>query len=223
MQILGLHTRNPIVSYQNQIFSCSWADQIGTELLFTHPELAPAPEPEPEPDSEPRAAQITPLKHTKDFDLLAANSVKILGRKANLISSAGPAGTVPADPSTTSSADGVTSGLGGASTPGPPPPPTRRTGPASNNTNQARFLDRLISLKQAKGETDPVRKVFSLKRTQNLEDRFRGWVQTDEQLAEISRLNDAATQGNTDAIAQLEHLYAQMGSREAVEDAPPER
>ncbi|PLN77433.1 hypothetical protein BDW42DRAFT_176932 [Aspergillus taichungensis] len=218
VQILGLHTRNPIVSYQNQIFSCSWADQIGTELLFTHPELAPAPEPEPEPDSEPRAAQITPLKRTKDFDLLAANSVKILGRKANLISSAGPAGTVPTDPSTTSSADGLT---GGASTPGPPP--IRRTGPASNNTNQARFLDRLISLKQAKGETDPVRKVFSLKRTQNLEDRFRGWVQTDEQLAEISRLNDAATQGNTDAIAQLEHLYAQMGSREAVEDAPPER
>lgn len=223
VQILGLHTRNPIVSYQNQIFSCSWADQIGTELLFTHPELAPEPEPEPESESEPRAAsQITPLRHTKDFDLLAANSVKILGRKANLISSAGPAATVTTEPST-SSADGVPSGPGGggASTAGAPPP-TRRTGPASN-TNQARFLDRLISLKQAKGETDPVRKVFSLKRTQNLEDRFRGWVQTDEQLAEISRLNDAATQGNTDAIAQLEHLYAQMGSREAVEDAPQER
>ncbi|KAB8213725.1 hypothetical protein BDV33DRAFT_50135 [Aspergillus novoparasiticus] len=192
LQILGLHTHNPVVSYQNQIFSCSWAEQIGTELHFTRPE----PESQlagPEPDTA--AARVAPLKLDKTFSLIAANSVKILGRRANLISSTGPVQHA------FYSGDALDA-TGEA---------TRRVGP---QTNQALFLERLRNIKQAKGETDTVRTVFSLKRAQNLEERLRGWARTEEQLAEIQQLNDAALQGNSDAIAELEKIYNQLGAQD---------
>ncbi|KAE8132517.1 hypothetical protein BDV38DRAFT_208545 [Aspergillus pseudotamarii] len=192
LQILGLHTHNPVVSYQNQVFSCSWADQIGTELHFTHPE----PEPQPTgPEPETAAARVVPLKLDKNVSLIAANSVKILGRRANLISSAGPVQHA------LYSGDALDM-TGGA---------TRKAGP---QTNQALFLERLRSIKQARGETDTVRTVFSLKRAQNLEERLRGWARTEEQLAEIQQLNNAALQGNSDAIAELENIYNQLGAQD---------
>ena len=175
-QILGLHTPNPVVSYQNQIFSCSWADQIGTELFFAHPEL------EPDPSSE-----IPTLRHGNHFDLIAANSVKLLSRKANLISSSGFA---PAQQET-SNATGL----------------PRKPGP---QTNQSRFLERLAGVKRAKGETDPVRTSFSVRREQNFTDRLRGWARTEGQLTEIQRLSDAALRGDENAIATLENLYARI-------------
>lgn len=187
MQILGLHTPNPIVSYKNQIFNCSWADQIGTELLFAHPEANPELE-----STAPTPSNL--LRRGKDFDLIAVNSVKILGRKANLISSAGSMESPY--PEAALNTDSAT---------------TNRIGPVSN---QARFLERLKRLKQAKGETDTIRSSFSLRRNQNLEDRLRGWAQTDEQLSEIQRLNDAATQGNTTALADLRDLYNQLGTQD---------
>ncbi|KAF7589099.1 hypothetical protein BBP40_004766 [Aspergillus hancockii] len=194
VQILGLHTHNPIISYQNQIFSCSWADQIGTELLFSRADFESQPGPQPE--SEVAAPRVIPLKRGKDFDLLAANSVKVLGRRANLISSAGPAQNFPHP----DAALDVTAGA------------NRRV---TTQTNQALFLDRLKGIKRIRGETDAVRTIFSLKRAQNLDDRLRGWARTEEQLAEIQRLNDAALQGNSDAITELENLYKQLETQES--------
>ncbi|KAI9045097.1 TFIIIC subunit 6 family protein [Aspergillus affinis] len=188
VQILGLHTPNPIVSYRNQIFNCAWADQIGTELLFAPPEVDAGLEP---------VTPTNPLRRGKDFDLIAANSVKILGRKANLISSTGP--PPPVEPLDTEAA------------PDADPATARKTGVLSN---QARFLERLQSIKQAKGETDTIRSSFSLRRNQNLEERLRGWAQTDEQLADIQRLNEEAIQGNTTAMADLENLCIQLGSQD---------
>ncbi|EAW13807.1 TFIIIC subunit 6 family protein [Aspergillus clavatus NRRL 1] len=195
VQILGLHTPNPIVSFQNQIFSCTWADQIGTELLFTHPETGP------EPGPETGLPPLPPLSHGKDFDLIAANSAKILGRKANLISSSG-AGLSQNPPSQPSDALAI----------------PRRPGP---QTNQARFLERLAALKKQRGETDTVRTVFSTRRTQNLEDRLRGWARTEEQLAEIRRLNEATLQGDTAALKALEELYTELNN-EALSLGVPE-
>lgn len=175
---------NPIVSYQNQVFSCSWAEQIGTELFFTRPdELAATP-------TATTTAEIdvnAPLARGKDFDLIAATSVKILGRKANLISSSEPSTTTPAASTSTSN----------------PPKP-------STSSNQARFLERLSSVKQAKGETDTVRTVYSTRRTQNLEDRLRGWARTEEQLTEVQRLQEAVLRGDEGAMAALERVYRDL-------------
>lgn len=170
---------NPIVSYQNQVFSCSWAEQIGTELFFTRPDELTT--------TATSAAEkgVEPLARGKDFDLIAATSAKILGRKANLISSSEPS-TATASTSTSNH-----------------PKP-------STSSNQARFLERLTSVKQAKGETDTVRTVYSTRRTQNLEDRLRGWARTEEQLAEVQRLQEAVLRGDEGAMAALEKVYRDL-------------
>lgn len=173
LQILALHTLNPIISYQNQIFTCSWADLLGTELLFTSPHQ--------ELDSD------SVLVRGTDFDLIAANSVKILGRKANLISSSG---VTVSEPSTTTTT-------------------TSSSTPTTATTNQARFLERLAAIKQDRGETDTVRTVFSTRRSQNTnnpEDRLRGWARTEEQMLEIQRLQDAVLRGDSQALAALEEM-----------------
>ncbi|KAL2833247.1 TFIIIC subunit-domain-containing protein [Aspergillus cavernicola] len=213
VQIMGLHTPNPIISYQNQIFSGSWADQIGTELFFARPGRA---NPELNPDSSP--AQVTPLKHTKDFDFIAANSVKILGRKANLISSSG-SGAAPEqlqrhqqqeEQPPSSSAPIFAADI-----------PVYKP---EHQSSQARFLKRLKDIKKQKGDTDNVRTVFStFKRGPNLEERLRGWVRTEEQLDMIQQLNDRALQGDSEAIAELENLYAQLGSQDSGPSEGPPR
>ncbi|KAL2866376.1 TFIIIC subunit 6 family protein [Aspergillus lucknowensis] len=216
VQILGLHGPNPIISYQNQIFSGSWADQIGTELFFSHPTA------NSEPNSHGAAPlQAPPLKQTKDFDLIAANSVKILGRKANLISSSG-SGAIPQSQlqqqrpllpqNLPASGSTPTSGLPGL------------VYKPEHQSNQARFLERLKDVKRRKGETDNVRTVFSsLRRAPNLEDRLRGWVRTEEQLATIQQLNERALQGDPEAITELETICSQLGNQDAGSSETPPR
>lgn len=140
IQILDLHGENPLVAYGNQIFSCSWADQLGTELLLTAP------------DEIPDGVALT---RGKDFDLVAANRVKILGHKAHLIS--GSEGVSSSGTANTAASAGTGTGTG---------------------SNQARFLERLAAIKQSQGETDAVRTVFSTRRTQQglVEERLRGWT-----------------------------------------------
>ncbi|KAL2787278.1 hypothetical protein BJX66DRAFT_327993 [Aspergillus keveii] len=217
VQILGLHTPNPIISYQNQIFSGSWADQLGTELFFAPPGATTSEFDE----ADSTAAHVTPLKHTKDFDLIAANSVKIMTRKANLISSSGSGATAPQprlqaqaqqqwQPQNSNSTS--TPGLSGL------------VYKPEHQTNQARFLERLKEVKRRKGETDNVRTVFSsARRGPTLEDRLRGWVKTDEQLATIQHLNERALQGDSDAITELENLYSQLGNPDAGSSETPSR
>jgi hypothetical protein len=143
------------------------------------------------------------LREGKDFDLVAANSVKILGRKANLISSSGLGSTQEPAIQTSETANVL-----------------RKAVPQSN---QVRFLDRLMHIKRQRGETDTVRTVFSTKRTQNLEDRLRGWARTEEELAEVQRLSEAAIQGDTAAMTALEELYTEINGqrlRQGMSDQP---
>jgi len=186
IQILGLHTTNPIVSYHNQIFSCSWADQIGTELIFSHPDS------DPDPDH-------TPLRRGPAFDLVAANSVKILGRKANITSSSGP-GLVQ-DP-----------GMSGHPEPTPENPSSQVAGNTGvprrvlPQTYQTHFLQQLQNIKATKGETDTVRTIVSTRRNVNLAERLSGWARTDAQVAEVNRLQQLALEGDGEALATLEQL-----------------
>ncbi|KAL4960949.1 TFIIIC subunit 6 family protein [Aspergillus stella-maris] len=195
VQVLGLHTPNPIISYQNQIFSGTWADQLGTELFFARPDnTIPVFDDDPETaQANAPATQFTPLKRTDDYDLIAANSVKILGRKANLISSSGPT-----DQGQASSTTGT----------------TRLVWKPAHQSNQARFLERLQDVKQRRGESDTVRTVFSTARRVNVEDRLPGWVRTEEQLVRIRQLNERAAQGDRGAVAELESIYASLNSQD---------
>ncbi|PYI23409.1 hypothetical protein BO86DRAFT_323151 [Aspergillus japonicus CBS 114.51] len=232
LQILGLHTPNPIISYQNQIFSGTWADQLGTDLIFARPDEGRRGGVEEQPgETAPHGPYgihrtdhpDTPLRHGHNYDLLAAPSVKIIGRKANLISasqsSAAAATTTTA--ATPGSDEGVNPSPGQSdNSPAGLAPTVSTTGiiraPNHPASNQMRFLERLASLKRSKGETDTVRTVFSTKRIQSdhassLGGRALGWARTDEQLAEIQRLNELALQGDAAAMAELEALYTRLG------------
>ncbi|KAJ5101503.1 hypothetical protein NUU61_003725 [Penicillium alfredii] len=194
IQILGLHTCNPIVSYYNQIFSCSWANQIGTELVFAHP------------DSDPDTDHPTPpLQQGPAFELVAANSVKILGRKANITSSSGPGLVQDAGETNASSAPAETMHSPAAGI------PRRGAGP----THQAQFIQRLQSIKADKGETDQVRTIVSARRNVNVTERLGGWAKTEAQIAEIQRLNERASRGDMEAWRALDQLTQDTNPHES--------
>ncbi|EKV04823.1 Transcription factor TFIIIC, tau55-like protein [Penicillium digitatum] len=208
IQILDLHTSNPIISYYNQMFSCSWADQIGTELVFASPDAGT----EPDPDNHfPQ-----PLHRGPSYQLLAANSVKILGRKAHLAPSAGP-GPAHGFTEGPSSAEPA---LESASSQGPEPlgAPRRPAVPS----HQAQFLHRLQQIKNAKGESDTVRTVMSTRRNVNMVDRQQGWARTEAQLAEIERLNERALKGDLEAKATLELLIQELNPDETESESDSE-
>lgn len=189
IQIMDLHTRNPIISYQNQVFSCSWADMIGTELLFSHPE---------------GHSNLPTLRRNDEYDLISANRVKIIGKKGTLVASSFE-GTEPVSDSAAaeleqaSAAGETTSALVPANQ-----APKRRA------TNQARFIERLVKAKRARGENDAVRTVFSQKQSEEFQSRLRGWSKTQEQMAEYERLNQRVMQGDPDAQVALEEFYEKM-------------
>ncbi|PGH00809.1 hypothetical protein GX51_05586 [Blastomyces parvus] len=185
VQIMDLHSKNPIISYRNQIFSCSWVDLVGTEMAFSMPE---------ERSTLPR------LRQHPDYDLISANRVKILGQKANLIPSSSE---IPKTNNYTNTTNAPTPGnVATAAT------TAAAAVPRAPVTNQARFLERLMNAKHAKGESDIVRTTFSQKRNQNFEAKLRGWARTGEQIAELEQLNRRVLQGDVNALRALEDIYA---------------
>ena len=189
IQLLGLHTCNPIVSYYNQIFSCSWADQIGTELVFAHPDQ--------DADAADPATLCPPLHQGPAFHLIAANSVKLLARKANITSSSAPPLAKPIQPSANSNTADIPPGTSHDDI---LPTVPRRPEPPSH---QAAFIQRLQALKQAKGETDTVRTVMSSRRpnpsfTDRME-RLNAWARTESQVGYVQNLNLRASNGDQEA------------------------
>ncbi|KAJ5585389.1 uncharacterized protein N7459_005189 [Penicillium hispanicum] len=189
IQIVGLHTCNPIISYYNQIFSCSWADQIGTELIFAHPDT--------DPDTDHTLTR--PLRQGPGFELLAANSVKILGRKANITSGSGTGLAQDSTPNLNLEFLVETPSSHAPSSTGVP----RRPGGPSH---QSQFIQRLQSAKAAKGQSDTVRTVMSTRRNVNIADRLSAWGRTEAQVAEVQQLNKRAAEGDQDALDTLELL-----------------
>lgn len=139
IQVLNLHSDNPIISYKGRIFSGSWASNIGTELIFgSHDEVAD---------------RGLPYLRTVagNVDLMAASSVRIL--------------TTPADmrPKTRGGPPAV---LPNQQNRKPAPDRYRQLRKESKieipvafdkhgrRKPQARFLENLMALKRSRGEMD---------------------------------------------------------------------
>ncbi|KAF2195302.1 hypothetical protein K469DRAFT_681634 [Zopfia rhizophila CBS 207.26] len=69
LQIIGLHTPNPLVMYDGQLLSCKWASTIGTDLFFVKPNA----------DSAHKLLRSLP-----SIDLLAMSSTKLTATAARL-------------------------------------------------------------------------------------------------------------------------------------------
>ncbi|KAJ5721114.1 uncharacterized protein N7483_009048 [Penicillium malachiteum] len=192
IQLLGLHTCNPIISYNNQTFSCAWADQIGTELIFAHPETIPDPN-----------HILKPLRKGPAYELLAANNVKLIGRKATIVSSSNPGLVLDPTPDATD-VNSISTDVDASPSHAPTSTAVPRRPQAS--THQANFIQRLQAMKNAKGQSDTVRTAMTLRRNVNYADRLTAWARTEAQLAEIANLNRRAANGDEDALDILEHM-----------------
>ncbi|EED23580.1 conserved hypothetical protein [Talaromyces stipitatus ATCC 10500] len=171
IQIMELHSKNPYISYRNHIFSCEWADMIGTDMHFVRRE-----------DSEP---DPTYLKHADGYSLIAANPIKIIGRRVHVARS-----SVTAKPNEKEISSA--------------------TFAHDNRSSQVRFLQELMDIKREKGETDMVRMTYGSRRNQQFEDRISKWAHTEERVNMIHQLNRAALGGDSEALNKLEELYTQI-------------
>lgn len=197
IQILDLHTPNPIISYRNHIYDCRWASTIGTDLLIT------APNP---------GSGLPKLVEGEGFDILAASSIKIVGQSARLV----PNPDVRVSRHATSDELVIEEGGEGGEDSVKIP-----VGIASSKArqNQARFLERLIGVKKAKGEQDAVT-VHSQKRMTNMGWRVQQNQRRAEQQAEMEKLRELAADGDQTARKALMEMEAQVNeSGEEVETA----
>ena len=176
IQILDLHTKNPVISYRNQIFSCQWTSTIGTDLLLTPPESE---------NSLPK------LLEGDGFDILATTNIKIVGQPVDLVPrydavvsepAEAPARAVPAQPETKNT----------NAEPAGEAPIRIPVGPESGRArqNQARFLERLMAAKSAKGDTDTI-PLYPRKKVTG--SGWRSWQQPED------------GDGDGDADAAIEH------------------
>ncbi|KAI1501469.1 hypothetical protein F5X99DRAFT_409053 [Biscogniauxia marginata] len=130
VQILELHSPNPVISYKGRVYTGQWCQNVGTELLLTRR------------DSSASSSSLSALRHLRDgVDLLAASSARINVREQELKPRDGAAG----------GKEGRKPSYGPAAD---VPPPDR--GATRERYQQGRFLADLIALKRRRGETDEV-------------------------------------------------------------------
>jgi hypothetical protein len=138
IQILELHSKEPIVSYRNHVFRGSWCENIGTEMIFTrHDDTAPLPA----------------LRNlSQNMDLIAASATRINFREATMV----PKGR-------NGMSDRIFLGYG--YTEEDIPARYKRNGgiyvhiggdKSGQRQPQAHFLEDLIALKRKRGEEDEV-------------------------------------------------------------------
>ena len=141
IQILDFHSPNPIISYQNQIYSCEWTFTIGTDILLTVPE-----------PKDPHPV----LRQGSGVSVVAATSLKLSGRPVQLgsrqpTSSETQSHDRKSTPDSSSQPNEISDGKQVTSVKIPDGLPPNRA-----RQNQADFLQRFIAVKAAKGETDQV-------------------------------------------------------------------
>ncbi|KAL2259238.1 hypothetical protein VTK26DRAFT_7160 [Humicola hyalothermophila] len=139
IQILGLHSDEPIVSYRNHVFIGTWSENIGTEMIFAlHDDDAPLP---------------ALRRLHQNIDLLAASASRINFHEATLrprdrntipdgVRFRGPDLQDEDIPERYKRNGGIYVHIGGDKT--------------GQRQPQAHFLEDLIALKRKRGETDQV-------------------------------------------------------------------
>ncbi|KAI9876967.1 MAG: hypothetical protein M1823_007181, partial [Watsoniomyces obsoletus] len=70
VQLLDLDTKNPIISFKNEIYECTWTDMIGTNMFFSEPGVV-------------SATEVT--QSNKDYAVLGTSRIKLLGDHAKLL------------------------------------------------------------------------------------------------------------------------------------------
>lgn len=71
VQIIGLHTTNPLIMYNGQLLSCHWGSTIGTDMFFVKP-------------GSMEDGKTEPMRSLPSVDLLSLGSTKLLAKVGRL-------------------------------------------------------------------------------------------------------------------------------------------
>jgi hypothetical protein len=190
IQILELQSCNPVISYENEIYSCTWSDMIGTNMFFS------------EHDDD---MDVDLLCSTEDYDLLGTSRIKLIGRKAKLTDKPGRKREYSNTAKDVQDEEmDLRSGKGLGT--------LRSSNPVINRERkkQAKFLENLMDAKRAKGQTDNVRTVYKTSRVRHgeVESTFTAQGgQTSSQ--EIEELNRRVVRGDAAALRRLQIIYSE--------------
>ncbi|KFY41238.1 hypothetical protein V494_03111 [Pseudogymnoascus sp. VKM F-4513 (FW-928)] len=141
IQILNLESDNPLISYRDHTFTCRWTKNIGSELLFT-------------PDDDDTDEPLPALRHLPGgVALLASCSARLTSATATVVpvTHATPLSLAPYEEGPLVESVSIAA--------------------STERRNQARFLERLMGIKERKAEEDEVT-VVAYKRT-----KFHGWIE----------------------------------------------
>ena len=190
IQILDLHTSNPIVSHEGQVFSCTWTDTIGTTMFF----------------SQPRDTSLyDPEISTNDFDMIGMTRVKLVGRETKVTPI--PQNVREKVPDANPERPGQSLG-------------TIKRSNAKVNADlrkQANFLEQLMNIKKNRGEEDNVHMVMNNKIAKSLADgklKFN----TQRRGEEIEGLNRKVVRGDAEALRKLEQIYLGQDNEDSDDD-----
>ncbi|KAF4554680.1 Hypothetical protein D9617_4g004350 [Elsinoe fawcettii] len=173
IQILDLHTRNPLITYGPQFYTCHWATDIGTSLY-----LAPSTD---DPPSQPL------LRSFSTFDILAKTRARLVAVPASLKPAVPPAPRpAPEDPDGN---DYVIDTVEGDRVLLAPDGSMKIHVPqdaSEGKKAQARFLEKWGELKAKKGWKDPipVKAVRQYRVPENWEEVRREWAEVEKAQAD---------------------------------------
>jgi len=144
IQVLDLHTSNPIVSHKGQVFSCTWTDMIGTTMFFSQPRDTPLYDPE---------------ISTDDFDMVGMSRIKLVGREAKVT-------PIPQNVKENASTERPGQSLGTIK--------RSNARLNADLRKQANFLEQLMNIKKNRGEEDNVHVVMNNKIARSIaEDKLK--------------------------------------------------
>lgn len=191
-QFLGLNTTTPIVSYMDDIYTCTWTDLIGTNMFLTQPGLA-------------ESAQ--PLHSTADYDLIGKSRIKLVAQKAKVskkdVVREKRRTDTDGEREKTIEAEGSPKGrsLGGFI----------RTNSIVNQQikNQAAFLEKMMDIKRRRGERDIVRAYVDEKSTSHADTTLH-----ETRHDEMDELSRKVVKGDAEALAKLREISSQLEHRD---------
>lgn len=188
VQILGLDTTNPIVSYMDRVYSCMWTDMIGSNMFLAQPGMIDFDD---------------ILLSGDDYDLIGTSRIKLVGEPTNLVPKHPPVPDgngkedehgQPVEPQETPEGRSL----------GDIRHPNAKVN--SQIKRQASFLEKLMDLKRQRGEDDIVR-VFVDEKSAST-----GLpVLHDTMHDELQELNRKVVKGDAEALARLQNIYSHQG------------
>jgi len=185
IQIIDLHGPNPLIAYNNQVYTCHWATDIGTSVFLSAP------------NEDPDLTHL-PLRSFRSFDLIGMSSARLMGVPASVRPRVSlPPVTNPRQDalddfqivSTTPEGDTVRFSESRGyrfDLPSTAPP---------EKVSQARFLERLSAIKRGRGQTDavPVKAIKGYTRPENWMEERQEWL-AKERAEQDARMREEATQ-----------------------------